>query len=145
MCTTFFLGKPPFSWKITAMKFNFWYQNHLITKFNFNHPINIDRELGCPLFLGYFEMKIVIFDLKSTKMPHLCRFSTAKITKMSKISRFYGMWYKLITMSSYVKLVVNYVIFIERRKISNKNYGFWIFDLKEFKFNFQSMADGGRV
>ena len=40
----------------------------------------------------------------------------------------------------YVKLGVMYVIFIERRKISNKNYRFWIFDLKEFKFNFQSLA-----
>ena len=49
--------------------------------------------------------------------------------------------YKLISMRSYVKWG-SYVrhIYWTPKKISNKNYRFWIFDLKEFKFNFQSMA-----
>ena len=77
----------------TAIEFNFWSQNY--QKSN-SFLISTQIRSVMPLkSKSKNEIKLVIFELKSTKMPHLSPFSTAKMTKMS---RFYGMRDKLISM-----------------------------------------------
>ena len=76
--------------------------------------------------------------MKLTKMPHLCRFRRLKWRILIKNVTFLRY---VVQIDAYVKRG-SYVrhIYWTSKKISNKNYRFWIFDLKEFKFNFQSMA-----
>ena len=76
--------------------------------------------------------------MKLTKMSHLCRFRRRKWRILIKNVTFLRY---VVQIDAYVKRG-SYVrhIYWTSKKISNKNYRFWIFDLKEFKFNFQSMA-----